>query len=229
VSGGRSSRGAAESLRGYLRSCLSYSNVVATIALFIALGGASYAVLHVSSSDVADNSLRSRDIRNNTLRSRDVRDRTIRERDVQRNGLTSGAIKESALSTVPRASDAGRVGGLTADDLRLKCPGGTLAKAGVCIETSPRSPEGFASAAERCSQSGRGLPTFAQLDPFARSSGPLPQPEWTGSVYRNTDQPGSTLAEQLEAVLLGGVGDVSYGLVNSPAQHAFRCVALPSN
>jgi hypothetical protein len=48
-------------------------------------------------------------------------------------------------------------------------------------------------------------------------------------VYRNTDQPGSTPAEQLEAVLLGGVGDVSYDRVNSPVQHAFRCVALPSN
>jgi hypothetical protein len=203
--------------------------MVATVALFVALGGTSYAVLHVGSDDVIDNSLRSQDIRNNTLRSRDVRDRTIRERDLRRNGLRSEAIKESALSTVPRATDAERVGGLTAHDLRLKCPEDTMAKSGVCIETSPRTPEGFASAAERCSQFGRGLPTLAQLDPFARSSGPLPQLEWTGSVYRNTDQPGSTLAEQLEAVLLGGSGNVSYDRVNSPAQHAFRCVALPSN
>ncbi len=47
---------------------LTYANVVATLALFVALGGTSYAVLHVGSDDVVDNSLRSRDIRNNTLR-----------------------------------------------------------------------------------------------------------------------------------------------------------------
>ena len=217
------------SVTRFFRRHLSYSNVVATVALFVALGGTSYALLHVGSADVIDNTLRSKDIRNNTLRSRDIRDKTVRERDVRPNGLASGAIRESALSTVPRAADAERVGGLTAGDLRVKCLAGTVAKAGVCIEASARSPEGFVSAAERCSQSGRGLPTFAQLDPFVRSNGPLSQPEWTGSVYRNTDLPGSTPAEQLEAVLLNGVGDLSYDRVHSPVQHAFRCVALPSN
>jgi hypothetical protein len=223
------SLGPRRSAARYLRDRFSYSNMVATAALFVALGGTSYAVLHVGSDDVTDNSLRSKDIRNNTLRSRDIRSRTILGQDVRRDALGSGAVKESALGTVPSAADADRLGGVTAQDLRLRCPGDTLPKAGVCIERSARAALGFSGAAESCNQAGRGLPTFAQLDPFARSSGPLPQPEWTGSVYRNTDQPGSTLAEQLEAVLLGGVGDVSYGLVNSPAQHAFRCVALPSN
>ena len=111
----------------------------------------------------------------------------------------------------------------------MRCPDDTLPKAGVCIERSPRAAQGFSGAAEGCNQAGRGLPTFAQLDPFARANGPLPQPEWTGSVYRNTDPPASTFAEQLEAVLSGGVGDVSYGRANAPVQHAFRCVALPSN
>jgi hypothetical protein len=228
VTGTQPSRGRLRATTRCVRDRLSYSNLVATAALFVALGGTSYAVLHVGSDDVVDNSLRSKDIRNNTVRSRDIRDRTILGRDVRRDTLGSGAIKESALGTVPSALDAARVGGATAQDLRLRCPGDTLPKAGVCIERSPRMAQGFSGAAESCNQTGRGLPTFAQLDPFARGNGPLPQPEWTGSVYRN-DQPGSTLAEQLEAVLLGGVGDVSYSPVNSPVQHAFRCVALPSN
>ena len=77
---------------------------IATLALFVALGGTSYAVIHVSSDDVTDNSLRSVDIRNNTIRSRDVTDHTLRARDVRRNGLGSGAIKESALAHRPESS-----------------------------------------------------------------------------------------------------------------------------
>jgi hypothetical protein len=211
-----------------LRDRLSYANVVATLALFVALGGTSYAVLHVGSDDVVDNSLRSKDIRNNTVRSRDVHDRTIRARDVRRDSLGSGVVKESALGTVPRAAEAERVGGATAQDLRLRCPAGTVAKAGVCIESSPRAPDGLLGAINQCDQAGRGLVTMPQLDRFARTNGPLPQPEWTGSVYRNPDN-GPTPVEQLEAVVLDGVGDVSYDRVYLAVQHAFRCVALPSN
>ena len=59
-------------------------------------------------------------------------------------------------------------------------------------------------------------------------NGPLAQAEWTASVYRNPANGGSA-ADQLEAILLSGVGDVGYDRVYVPVQHAFRCVALPSN
>jgi hypothetical protein len=207
---------------------MTYANVIATLALFVALGGTSYAVLHIRSSDVVDNSLRSRDIRDNSLRGRDVRDRTLRARDVGRDSLGPGVIKESTLELVPRAQDAQRVGGATAEDLRLRCPPDTEAKAGVCIESSPRSPDGFLGATDRCDQVGRGLVTMAQLDPFARTRGPLSQPEWTASVYRNPGN-GQSPVEQLEAVVLEGGGNVSYDRVYLAVQHPFRCVALPSN
>ena len=67
-----------------------------------------------------------------------------------------------------------------------------------------------------------------QLDPFARSNGPLPAPEWTASVYRNTGN-GPNPFDELEAVLLSGTGNVSYDRVYQAVQHPFRCVALPSN
>ena len=211
-----------------MRKRVSYANVVATLALFIALGGTSYAVLHVGSDDVVDNSLRSRDVRNDTLISRDLRDRTIRARDVHRNALGSQVIKESSLGIVPRAGEADRLDGVTAQDLKLKCPADTVSKGGACIETVPRSPDGFITAVNRCEQVGRALVTMPQLDMYARSNGPLVQAEWTASVYRNPDN-GPMPVEQLEAVLLSGVGDVSYDRVYLAVQHAFRCVALPSN
>lgn len=50
-----------------LRHRLTYANVVATLALFIALGGSAYAVATITGSDVKDGSLTGRDIKHNTL------------------------------------------------------------------------------------------------------------------------------------------------------------------
>jgi hypothetical protein len=122
---------------------LSYSNFTATAALFVALGGTSYALIRVDSDDVVNNSLRSTDLRNNSVRSRDIRDRTMRARDVTRNGLGGEVVKESALGQVPLAANAERVGGVTAQDLHIRCPADTVVKAGVCIERTGRPPEGF--------------------------------------------------------------------------------------
>ena len=211
-----------------LRQHLSYANVIATVALFLALGGTSYALLQVTSEDVVNNSLRSRDLRDDTVRSRDIRDRTLGARNVRRDTLGSRVVKESSLGTVPRATVAESLSGAGALELRVRCPADTIAKAGVCIETSARSPDGFLGAIDRCNQAGRGLVTMPQLDQFARSNGPLPQAEWTSSVYRNTVN-GPNPFDELEAVLLSGTGNVGYDRVYLAVQHAFRCVALPSN
>jgi hypothetical protein len=212
-----------------LRKHLSYSNVTATAALFIALGGTSYAVIRVDSGDVVDDSLRSEDVRNNSLRSRDVRDRTLRARDLVRNSLGGAVVKESALGQVPRAADADRVGGASAEGLRVRCPTDTSRNAGICIEQSARPADGFLGAINACDNAGRGLPTMPQLDAFARIHGPLsPQGEWTSSVYRNPDN-GANAFDQLEAVVIGEGAAVSYDRVYLAVQHAFRCVALPSN
>jgi hypothetical protein len=208
---------------------LSYSNVTATAALFVALGGTSYAVITIDSADVVNNSLRSKDIRNNSVRSRDILDRTLRARDLRRNSLGGGVVKESSLGQVPRAADAETVGGVTAQELRVGCPGDTVAKAGVCIERTARPPDGFLGATNTCDNTGRGLPTMAQLDRFWRVHGPLsPQGEWTSNVYRNPAN-GANPFDQLEAVLLSGDGAIVYDRVYLAVQHAFRCVALPSN
>ena len=65
-----------------LRDKLTYANVVATIALFVALGGSAYAVGAgtIGSREVRDNSLRSRDVRTNTLTARDIDERTLRSK-----------------------------------------------------------------------------------------------------------------------------------------------------
>ena len=55
-----------------LLSRLTFANVVAVLALFVALGGSSYAALRVDSASIADDSIRSEDLRNNDVHGRDI-------------------------------------------------------------------------------------------------------------------------------------------------------------
>lgn len=75
-----------------LRPHLTVANVLAFVALFVALGGTSYAVVagSIGSREIRDGSILSRDIRDRTIRSRDVRDRSLLARDFRRGQLPAG-------------------------------------------------------------------------------------------------------------------------------------------
>jgi hypothetical protein len=73
-------------------------NLVGYLALFIALGGTSYAV--------ATGAINSREIKDNTVRSKDVRNRTMRAGDIARNALDGSVVAESRLGKVPAARRA---------------------------------------------------------------------------------------------------------------------------
>jgi hypothetical protein len=69
----------------------SASMIVALLALFVALGGSSYAAVRITSTQIADNSIRSRDIHDNDLRSVDIRDHSLLAKDFAAGQLPSGA------------------------------------------------------------------------------------------------------------------------------------------
>ena len=56
--------------------------LVASLALFISLGGTSYAVITVGSAQIRNNSVRGVDLRNNDIRSADIRNGTLRDADL---------------------------------------------------------------------------------------------------------------------------------------------------
>src|SRR3954453_2168813 len=74
----------------------SPSMIVALLALFVALGGSSYAAIKVGSKQIVNNSIRGKDVRNGTLRGKDS----------GKNTYTGKQIKESALGKVPSAASA---------------------------------------------------------------------------------------------------------------------------
>ncbi len=72
---------------------LSYANVMATIAVFVALGGSSYAALQVTSRNVPKNALTGADIKN--LTGRDVTNDSLTGADVK--NLTSADVANGKL------------------------------------------------------------------------------------------------------------------------------------
>jgi hypothetical protein len=81
---------------------------MATVAMFVALGGSSYAALKVGSKDVRDNSLRSRDIRNNSVTSRDIRNGSLTAEDFKNAaGTTHFRVVNHSIGAITLQSVTG--------------------------------------------------------------------------------------------------------------------------
>jgi hypothetical protein len=195
------------------RPRLTYANVVATLALFVALGGSSYAALKIS--------------------GRDIQKHTITGQNIRQNSLGRHQIKESSLSAVPRALSAARLGGYTAERFLVRCPQGTIPAAGICIETTARPPAAYGRAVDLCgmtdaqSAAGRRLPTHNEL--MEALQHPEIQlaagGELTSEVSASTSEPGRVndlyITEKGGAV--GLTPDIGSGA------KSYRCVAPPLN
>ena len=70
--------------------------VVALIALFVALGGSSYAALTINGKN----------IKNKSIAGKKLKNRTITQKKVKKNTLGGTVINESKLGQVPSAADA---------------------------------------------------------------------------------------------------------------------------
>jgi hypothetical protein len=196
-----------------LRRRLSYANVMATLAVFIALGGSSYAALKITGRDVENGSLT--------------------HRDLERNTLGGSRIKESRLGTVKRARNAERLNGVTAARLLVRCREGTVPVSDVCIETTARAAAPYSTAAVLCEGTdrragpGRRLPDHDELMTAIGEPGVALAPggELTRNVYSSATKPGSVDV----LYITDDVGSVALTTNTAAGAKAFRCVADPLN
>jgi hypothetical protein len=79
-----------------LNTRIAPSSLLAMIALFVSLGGVSYAAATIGSAEIKDNSVKSKDVRNKTLVGKDVKP----------NALGGNQVDESKLGQVPSAATA---------------------------------------------------------------------------------------------------------------------------
>jgi len=191
-----------------LRRRPSPALVIACIALFISLGGVSYAVATgsidsreirnntISSNDVRNNSLRTFDIRNNEIRGFDVRNSSLQGRDIAFNTLTGADINESTLGAVPSATSAGSVA-----NLKTVVPT-TVPEGGAPVTLATHGPLTLTGA---CIQTGGG-DTAAQLR--VQTSGTLASAAGTtpAGTIQSTDGP-VTIAELPDT--MGGTAAVA--------------------
>lgn len=195
------------------RARLTYANVVATLALFVALGGSSYAALKIS--------------------GKEIQKHTITGQNIKRNSLGRRQIKESNLSAVPRALNAAKLEGHTAESFLVRCPQGTIPVAGACIETQAHSPAAYGTAVYECGRTdaqtaaGRRLPTHNELmEALTHQEVQLAAGgELTSEVSASTSEPGRV--NDLYITEKGG----SVGLTPDIGAGAksYRCVAPPLN
>jgi hypothetical protein len=179
--------------------------------VFIALGGSSYAALTISGSS--------------------IKNRSIAGKKLKRNALTGREIRESRLARVPRAKNAARLGGLTAADLKVKCPSGTFPIADVCVESTPRRAASYEVAVIECADTGRPagpgrrLPTHGELRAALSGVQLAPGGELTSEVYPSSASPGA-----LDVLYVTDqVGSAALTPNTGAGGKAFRCVADPIN
>ena len=194
-----------------LRQRLTYANVMSTMAVFIALGGSSYAALTISGSD--------------------IKKRSIAGGKLKRNTLTGREIRESRLGRVPRARNASRVGGLTAAELKIRCPSDTFPIADVCVERTARAASSYGSAVLECllvgtpAGPGRRLPTHGELRAALTAVQLASGGELTSSIYPSSSDPGG-----LDVLYVTDqVGRVALAPDTFAGRKAFRCVTDPLN
>lgn len=194
----------------FLRDRLTYANVMATLAVVIALGGTSYAAL--------------------TITGAQVRNQSLTGKDIKRNSLGKKQIKESNLSAVRRARNALRLGGFPPERYVDHCPDGTKPAAGTCFETTARPPAAYGTAVVECRTTddkdhpGRRLPSHAELKAALEDSQlPLaPGGELTSNVW--LDPPG----EPLKVLYINGpAGSSDVTTDTFEGRKAFRCVTDP--
>jgi hypothetical protein len=192
---------------------LSYANVMATLAVFIALGGSAYAAL--------------------TITGRNVKNGSLTFRDLRRDTLGGSRIRESRLGPVRWARNADRLNGVTANRFLVRCPEATVPVSDVCVENAARAPLPYGAGAVACEGTDRGaglgrrLPTHDELMTAIGDAGIALAPggELTRNVYPSASDPGRVDVLYINTDA-GGVGitpDTAAGA------KAFRCVADPLN
>jgi hypothetical protein len=198
-----------------MRRGFTYGNVVATLALFLALGGGAYAALRVPPGSVGSRQLKAGavirgKVANGAISGAKVADGSLGRADLDLAGLGPVPLAHSSDD----ASEAERVGGHQAD-----CPAGAVLIRGLCFDSQPNSPAtDLEAAALSCAGKGGYLPSPMQLYSARGALGVnSSEAQFTDSLFR--DRPSSN--EYLTIVVKGG-GMPEEQLASSPA--SFYCV-----
>jgi hypothetical protein len=95
---------------------LSFSNVIAMLALFLALGGAAYAGTKINGNSINNGSIGGGKLKNETITANKIKKGTITGTQIAPGSITSSSIDVSTLGMVPSAQSANTAGTATKAD-----------------------------------------------------------------------------------------------------------------
>jgi hypothetical protein len=90
-----------------ISKALTFSNVVAFIALFVALGGSVYAANKISGTQIKPGSLPGNRVKPKSLAGRQIRPKSLTGKQIKANSLGAEQIKESTLTDVTASAISG--------------------------------------------------------------------------------------------------------------------------
>jgi hypothetical protein len=186
-----------------MRQHLTFANVVAAVALFVAIGGGAFAVAS----------------------SQSQQDRRIARKVVRK--LAPKLSVKHAL-TAGSATNAANLEGAPASDYRLHCAAGLHRGTDLCFEDNERAPAPYTTALKTCALARRRLPDEGELAVVFDNLGAPQDEQWVVSHYyvsrpNQSDQVvASLLAEDPARTLL-----LNGDLVSK--EHAYRCVTSATN
>jgi hypothetical protein len=147
-----------------VRPRLSYANVMATVAVFIALGGASYAAFKLPKNGVG-----TKQLKKNAVIGVKVKDDSLTGSDI--NEATLGTV--ASANNAQNATSAQTLDGRSADQLidasKPTCPAGMELAVGVCFTSATRGPVTQTAAFGECTSSGWRLPSEGEMAAFDKT------------------------------------------------------------
>ena len=162
----------------------SFSNIVACLALFIALGGSVYAAGKISGKQIKPNSLPGNRIKPKTLPANRVKPHSLTGRQVKQKSLTGAQIKPNSLT------------GEQIDEKTLTVSAAALSNVhyeSTTLELSWKTTPATANCPSGSYAIGGGATLSNDDGAFVNSNGPSPlRTGWTATAY-SWGEPGPTM------------------------------------
>lgn len=198
-----------------IRGRLTYANVMSTVAVFLALGGAAaFAADHLPKNSVGP-----RQIKQQAVTTGKLANNSVTAVKVKDGSLTGSDLNLASLGTVPTAATARQASSAsTVDGHTASCPAGSTMVSGICYESVSNPAVGTVfEAADNCAAKGGQLPTPLELYSVRSlldlGTGVGANHQYTDEVYANTS------GGSYSTVVVDGTGAVTEQSVNSPSRY----------
>jgi hypothetical protein len=228
----------------------TYSEAVATLALFVALGGTSYAVTSLPASSVGTSQLK-----NASVTAAKLHAHSVGAAAVVLDSLTGKQINEASLGEVPMArsatsadsattartagsattagtatsavtaataANATLLGGAPPASYQDSCPSGLHRSGDLCFELGLRADADFRTALETCGLAGLRLPDVAEAEEAFNDLGAPQDTEWTDGFFFQGSFQGVDVSEDADRTL-------QFGTATITSTFPYRCVSAASD